>query len=91
MIGFCTGLLPAAATAAARDTTELFSLGLEMLAMTVRLAAETTRRSKRVEETPGCWGFLVTALPAEEQQEIINKFNRDEVSCFTLFLLELSD
>lgn len=78
MIGFCTGLLPAAATAAARDTTELFSLGLEMLAMTVRLAAETTRRSKRVEETPGCWGFLVTALPAEEQQEIINKFNRDE-------------
>ena len=80
ILGLCTGLLPAATAATARDTTELLKISVEVVAVAFRLALETTQRSKNIEDGPGCWGFSVINVPPEEQQAIINDFHKAKVS-----------
>ncbi|RFU33276.1 hypothetical protein B7463_g3074, partial [Scytalidium lignicola] len=78
IIGLCTGLLPAAALAAARDLHDLIKLGIEILAVLFRLSLEITRRSRQIEEAPGCWGFVVTGTSAQDQQNIIDEFHKSQ-------------
>ncbi|KAE9372741.1 putative polyketide synthase [Stipitochalara longipes BDJ] len=77
-LGLCTGLLPAAALAASRSTNELLRLGIEILHVLFRLALETTRRSRQIEEAPGCWGFVVTSTSSADQQAIIDEFHKTQ-------------
>lgn len=79
MVGLCTGLLPAAAVSASRNPAELFDISLFILAVVVRLATEIERRSRLIDNTPGSWGYLVTSLPAERQQEAIDAFHAQQV------------
>jgi Starter unit:ACP transacylase in aflatoxin biosynthesis len=79
IIGLCTGLLPAAAAAAARDTSDLLRIGAEIVAVAFRLGLEASRRSMQIEQVPGSWGVTVINVRPEEQQAIIDAFNRDTV------------
>ncbi|KAI9728586.1 MAG: Type I Iterative PKS [Cirrosporium novae-zelandiae] len=75
ILGFCTGLLPGAVAAFARDTSELFKFGLEIVSISFRLAIEFTRRSKRIDESPESWACTVVGATAEELQAILDDFN----------------
>jgi hypothetical protein len=78
-LSLCTGLLPAAALAASRSTNELLRLGIEILHVLFRLALETTRRSRQIEEAPGCWAFVVAGTSSADQQAIIDEFHQAQV------------
>ena len=80
MLGFCTGLLPGTVAAFARDTSEIFRFGSEIVAISFRLAIEFTRRSKRIEESPKSWARTVVGATAEELQAILDDFNQSQVS-----------
>jgi hypothetical protein len=84
MLGLCTGLLPAAAASVARSAAELFDLSLMILALVIRCAAQLLQRSWSIEDAPrtSTWGYLITSMPAERQQELIDKFHVDQVQCF---------
>ncbi len=81
MLGLCTVLLPAAAASVARSAAELFDLSLIILALIVRCAAQISQRSRSIEDAPrtSTWGYLVTSMPADRQQELIEKFHADQV------------
>lgn len=76
----CTGLLPAAALAAASDVNHLLKLSIEILSVVFRLTVEMIRRSSQIEEAPGCWAYVITGASADEQQDIIDDFHRKNVS-----------
>lgn len=82
ILGLCTGLLPGAALAAARDLNDLVKIGIEILDVLFSLALETTRRSRQIEDAPGCWGFVVTGTSAADQQKIIDDFHKTQVCLF---------
>ena len=79
-LAFCTGLLPAAALVAARDTSELFDIGMEIISITFRMADEIIRRMKLVEDTKRCWATTVIGRTSEEVQPILDEFHKVQVS-----------
>ena len=79
VLGFCTGLLPGAVAAIARDSSDIFKYGLEMVSISFRLAIEFTRRSKRIEESPQSWARTIVGATAEELQVIVDDFNHKRV------------
>ena len=79
ILGFCTGLLPGAVAAFARDTSEIFKYGLEMVSISFRLAIEFQRRSRRIEDSPQSWARTVVGASAEELQTILDDFNQSQV------------
>ena len=83
ILGLCTGLLPAAAAAVARDTSELITFGLEIVAVSFRLAHELALRSRRIEETPGSWGCTIMGVTGEKLQAILDQFHQAQVSFYT--------
>ena len=82
-MGLCTGLLPAAVAASARDTGDLIQYGLEIVAVALRLAHELKMRAKRIENAPGCWAFTMVGITAEQLQEILERFHKAKVVCST--------
>ena len=81
MLGLCTGFLPVAAAAMAKDTSELRRFGLEIIAIAMRLAQEITLRSRLIEEGPASWAYTVVGATVEESQAVLNRFHQDQV-CF---------
>lgn len=79
IIGFCTGLIPAAAALAATDVAGLLKYGLEMVAISVRLGHEISARSKRVEENPGCWAYSIVGATAASSQAFLDTFHESNV------------
>lgn len=82
VLGLCTGILPAAVAAVARNTDELLKFGIEIIAIAVRFGAELTARSKKIEEAPGSWAYTIVGVTAEESQAIIDGFHQNQVSCY---------
>ena len=80
MLGLCTGLLPAAVAAVAKNTEELMKFGLEIVAIAVRLADGFTTRSKRIEGAPGSWAYTIVGVAADEAQAVIDGFHQNQVS-----------
>ena len=79
MIGFCTGLVPAAAALVATDVAGLLKYGLEMVAVSVRLGYAISARSKRVEENPGCWAYSIVGATATSSQAFLDTFHESNV------------
>lgn len=79
LLGLCTGLLPAAVAAVAKNTDDLLKFGIEIVAIAVRLAAGITSRSKKIEEAPGCWAYTVVGATRKETQAIIDGFHQYQV------------
>ena len=65
---------------AARDTSELFSLGREVIAVTFRMALEVVRRMMLVEAGYGTWAKTYVGLTEARAQEIVDKFHSSQVS-----------
>lgn len=81
ILALCTGLLPAAAVAAAQDTSELLKIGLEIISVTFRMAYEITRRMKLVEDAGGNWATTVLGMPLDEAKSILDEFHHKQVYC----------
>ena len=92
LVGVCTGLLPAAALTAAGNTTELISIGLEILRVNIRLSVDTDRVARQLEDAPySCWGYLfLTSLP-ESIQEILDDFHQSQVFAFCTYPIYMMD
>lgn len=80
VLGFCTGLLPASAIIAARDTSELFTLAREIISITFRMAYEIRRRMLLIEDDPSSWAMTYVGLSAEKLEKILDEFHKSQVS-----------
>lgn len=80
VLGFCTGLLPASAIIAARDTSELFTLAREIISITFRMAYEIRRRMLLIEDDPSSWAMTYVGLTAEKMEKILDEFHKSQVS-----------
>lgn len=79
ILALCTGLLPAAALAAARDTSELLKYGVAIVSITFRLAYEISRRMRLVEDAGGNWATTVVGMPADKAKSILDDFHNTQV------------
>ena len=75
-LAFCTGLLPASALVAARDTSELFNIGIEIISITFRMAHEIIRRMKLIEDTNRSWATTIVGATPEKVQPILDEFHK---------------
>lgn len=83
VLGFCTGLFPAAAVAISRSIAELLELAPKILCVTLRVALEIGKRSELVESSEENWAKAVTGLSAETLENTLEAFHNDKVSKFT--------
>ena len=79
VLGLCTGLLPATVAAAAKDTSELLRIAVEVVAISFRLGHETDVRSKRIEDGPGSWAYTIVGVAAAQCQEILDELHKTQV------------
>jgi hypothetical protein len=79
VLAYCTGLLPAAALVAARDTAELFGLAREIISITFRMAYEITRRMRLIEDSNGDWAMTLVGVTSEKAQPVLNRFHESQV------------
>lgn len=89
MLGFCTGEIPAAIAAGARDTSDLLKLGVEAVHIIFRLARELSRRSLLVDRTHGNWATTLVDITPERVQSILDDFHQSQVGQLLLSLLSL--
>ncbi|MCJ1403878.1 hypothetical protein MMC11_007101 [Xylographa trunciseda] len=78
ILAFCTGLLPAAAAAAARDTSELLKIAIEVVSITFRMAFEISRRMKLVEGTGDKWATTIVGYPLDKAQDTLDNFHKTQ-------------
>ena len=64
---------------AAKDTSELFGLAREIISITARMAAETTRRMRLVEDSTGDWAVTIIGRSVTHTQAILDKFHTNQV------------
>ncbi len=74
-LGFCIGLLAASVAAAARDTSEVITLGVETVAISFRLGLELSRRARSIEDTDKSWGCTLVGS-ADDIQQRLDTFNK---------------
>ena len=74
-------MLPAAVAAAAKDTSEVLSIGLEMIRITFRLAYAIIRRMRLVEDVGGGWATTVLGISRPKLESILAAFHAEHVSC----------
>ena len=80
LVGLCTGMLPAAALAAASSTSQLLRLAPDIVRMALRLGLEVRRRSDQIERTSESWATVVPGTPPQEQQKALDQFHEETVS-----------
>ena len=80
MLAFCTGLLPAAALVAGRDTSELFNIGREIISITFRMAHEIILRMKLIEDTNLSWAVTMVGKTPQQVQPVLDEFHKAHVS-----------
>ena len=78
-VGLCTGLLPASALVCAKTPSQLHAIGLELVALSLRLEQSLLRRSRDVESLPGTWAYSIIGLSDIEIQNILTAFHAAEV------------
>ena len=79
ILALCTGMLPAAVAAAARDTSELVTVGIEMVSITFRMAFEVSRRMRLVEDVGGNWATTVLGVDRKRMQILLDDFHSSQV------------
>ena len=80
VLAFCTGLLPASAAVAARDTAGLHVYSLELISVTFRMTWEIVRRAKLIEEGTGVWARTYIGMQPEKMKSILDEFHTQSVS-----------
>lgn len=87
ILAFCTGLLPAAAAAAARDTSELLKIGSEIISITFRMAFEIGRRMALVEKGGGNWAVTIVGVTVEKTNDILENFHKTQVPPLSVLII----
>lgn len=84
VLAYCTGLLPAATVVAAKDTSELVPLAIQIVSITFRMAFEISRRMRLVEDgLYGNWASTILGVTIEKTQKILDEFHISQVTFFT--------
>lgn len=79
VLGYCSGLLPAAAAATAHSMVELLSVAPEIVAISVRLGLEVQRRSTLLEDSPESWARVVTGISSTNLRKCLEEFHDGNV------------
>lgn len=74
-VGFGIGLIAAAVAATASNADSVATLGLEGVAVAFRLAIESQRASRDIEESEGTWARVVSSHKPKEVQQRLDKVN----------------
>ena len=74
-VGFGVGLIAAAVAATATNADSVATLGLEGVAVAFRLAIESQRASRDIEESDGNWAYVVSSYRLKEIQQRLDKIN----------------
>ena len=80
LLGFCTGEIPAAVAAIARDTSEVLDLAIEATHIIFRMAREFLRRSVMVDRTNDYWARAVLSMSPDQVQTILDEYHESQVS-----------
>jgi hypothetical protein len=80
VLGFCTGLLPAAAAVVSTDLLHLIEISVEVVQIALRAALYAHHRSAMIESGMGNWAVLVSDISPSEISIAIDQFNSEWVS-----------
>ncbi|KAH7374244.1 PKS16 protein [Cadophora sp. MPI-SDFR-AT-0126] len=75
VLGYCSGLLPAAAAATAHSMVELLAIAPEIVATSVRLGLEVQRRSTLLEDCQESWARVVTGISSATLRKRLEEFH----------------
>ena len=78
-LGFCMGLLPAAVAAVSRNTEDLHTFGLGVLAISIRLMDGLRSRAQKIEAIPGPWAYTVVGAGTEDSKAVLDEFYQVQV------------
>ncbi|KAL8696326.1 MAG: hypothetical protein Q9224_002852, partial [Gallowayella concinna] len=78
ILAFCTGSLPAAVAAAARDTSEVLKLGVELISIVFRMSYEIHRRMTLVDDAGGNWATTIVGAQVGKVTAILKKFHESQ-------------
>ncbi|KAL2056771.1 hypothetical protein ABVK25_003166 [Lepraria finkii] len=93
LVGLCTGMLPAVATAASSTSSQLLHLAPEIVRVSLRLGLEASRRSGQIEKSRESWATVVPGIAPFEQQEALDQFHQTHTMATskTAYISALSD
>lgn len=80
ILAFCTGSLPAAVVAAARDTSEVLKFGVEMVSIVFRMSYEISRRMRLVEDASVGWATTIVGAQVAKMEATLKEFHESQVS-----------
>ena len=80
LLGLCTGLIPATAVASATSISDVLEIAPELICISLRLGLAASRRSMQLERSSESWATVVLAVPRDEQQVEINRFQEKQAS-----------
>lgn len=78
LVGFCTGLIPAAAVASATSISDVLEIAPELVCISLRLGLAASRRSMQSEPSSESWATVVLAVPRDGQQKEMDEFHEDQ-------------
>lgn len=75
VVGLCMGQLPAAVAVAACDTSQIFTLGREVLRVTIRMAYSIWLRMRLIDVSTGSWSQTFLNVPTENVTRTLDLFH----------------
>lgn len=80
LLGFCTGLLPAAAAATADSVKALLELTPKIISLSLHLSLNAHQRSQEIEPSVDSWTMVVSDMNATDAREELDKFHANNVN-----------
>ncbi|KAH7120608.1 PKS16 protein, partial [Dactylonectria macrodidyma] len=75
MVGWCTGLLPAAVAASAVSMVQVLELAPRVVELSIKIGVDARCKAAAVEDHPGSWARVVKGCPETELEAMLNQFN----------------
>jgi hypothetical protein len=80
LFGICTGSITAAAVASCQNLTEVLNIAPQAITLLFHVGLEASKRSQALERSKRSWTTTVGNLTEETAREIIETFNKTNVS-----------
>ncbi|KAH6970569.1 hypothetical protein BKA56DRAFT_558919 [Ilyonectria sp. MPI-CAGE-AT-0026] len=75
MVGWCTGLLPAAVAASAVSMVQVLELAPRAVEISIKIGVDAHLKAAAVEDHPGSWARVVKGCPETDLEAMLNQFN----------------
>lgn len=79
ILGYCTGLLPAAAAAVSADLLNLIQVGVEVIHIAFRVALYAHHRSGINGTKTESWAVVLSSITSDHLLEALDQFNSEKV------------